>query len=182
MNGDEKGDAIVSVRGYEPIWTKFTPSYELKDVYFAAGKADIGKREARLFDKNEYVFDILGGSPKKEEDRLLDGINKREEEQEEQEKKQAVDVAELTKQWDKKVQEVHAKILKAAAVLAEEDATALLRAKLEDKLTLINLTLEHYDDLSVRQRLQTLKQYLEEELPKLLELQNQAKDNKRRNE
>lgn len=175
LNGDEKGDAIVSVRGYEPIWTKFTPSYELKDVYFAAGKADIGKREARLFEKRDYVFDILGSSPKKEEDRLLDGIDQREKEQEEQEKKQTADVAALTKQWDEKVQEVHAKILKAAAVLVEEDATALLRAKLEDKLTLINLTLEHYDDLSVRQRLQTLKQYLEEELPKLLELQGQAK-------
>ena len=69
LNGDEKGDAIVSVRGYEPIWTRFTPSYELKDVYFAAGKADIGKREARLFDKSRYVFDILGGSRAEEEEK-----------------------------------------------------------------------------------------------------------------
>ena len=38
LNGDEKGHAIVSVRGYEPIWTRFTPSYELKDVYFAAAR------------------------------------------------------------------------------------------------------------------------------------------------
>lgn len=38
LNGDEKGDAIVSVRGYEPIWTVFTPSYELKKVYFPEGK------------------------------------------------------------------------------------------------------------------------------------------------
>ena len=53
LNGDEKGDAIVSVRGYEPIWSRFTPSFELKDVYFAEGKADISKREARLFDKDK---------------------------------------------------------------------------------------------------------------------------------
>src|SRR5574344_1483204 len=46
LNGDEKGDAIVSVRGYEPIWTVFTPSYKLKDVCFASGKADLSKREA----------------------------------------------------------------------------------------------------------------------------------------
>ncbi|MCD7724570.1 MAG: hypothetical protein LUI12_03310, partial [Clostridiales bacterium] len=58
LNGNEKGDAIVSVRGYEPLWTRFTPSYELKKVYFKEGKADIGKREARLFKKKDYVFDI----------------------------------------------------------------------------------------------------------------------------
>lgn len=81
LNGDEKGDAIVSVRGYEPIWTRFTPSYELKDIYFAAGKADISKREARLFDKSEYVFDILGGSEKDEKEKQLDVIEKREEEE-----------------------------------------------------------------------------------------------------
>ena len=48
INGDEKGDAIVSVRGYEPIWSRFTPSYKLKSVYFKAGKAEAGKREACL--------------------------------------------------------------------------------------------------------------------------------------
>ena len=44
LNGDEKGDAIVSVRGYEPIWTRFTPSYELKKIYFKDGMADISRR------------------------------------------------------------------------------------------------------------------------------------------
>ena len=84
LNGDEKGDAIVSVRGYEPIWTRFTPSYELKDVYFAAGKADISKREARLFDKSQYVFGILGGSQAEEEEKQLDAIEHREREQAEE--------------------------------------------------------------------------------------------------
>src|SRR5574344_906111 len=60
LHGDEKGDAIVSVRGYEPIWSHFTASYELKKVYFPEGKAEIGKREAVLFEKNKYVFDITG--------------------------------------------------------------------------------------------------------------------------
>ena len=77
LNGDEKGDAIVSVRGYEPIWSRFTPSFELKDVYFAEGKADISKREARLFDKDKYVFDILGGSQAEEEEKQLDAIERR---------------------------------------------------------------------------------------------------------
>ncbi len=174
LNGDEKGDAIVSVRGYEPIWTKFTPSYELKDVYFAAGKADIGKREARLFEKGKYVFDILGGSLTKEADDKLDGIDKREKEQAEMEKQQVDTVAELDKKWNEKVKEVHDKILRVAEALMEEDATALVRAKLEDKLTLIKLYIDSYD-ITIQQKLRTLAKYLEQELPKLLELQEQAK-------
>lgn len=174
LNGDEKGDAIVSVRGYEPIWTKFTPSYELKDVYFAAGKADIVKREARLFEKGKYVFDILGGSLTKEADDKLDGIDKREKEQAEMEKQQVDTVAELDKKWNEKVKEVHDKILRVAEALMEEDATALVRAKLEDKLTLIKLYFDSYD-ITIQQKLRTLAKYLEQELPKLLELQEQAK-------
>lgn len=173
LNGDEKGDAIVSVRGYEPIWSRFTPSYELADVYFAAGKADISKREARLFEKRDYVFDILGGSQAKEEDKALDAIDRREQEQAKQ--KPIVDVADLDKQWKAKVDEVHKKILKVAEYLVEEEAAALLNAKLENKITLIRLMFENYD-ISVQQKLNVLIAYLEQELPKLLELQEQAKN------
>ncbi len=173
LNGDEKGDAIVSVRGYEPIWSRFTPSYELADVYFAAGKADISKREARLFEKRDYIFDILGGSQAKEEDKALDAIDRREQEQAKQ--KPIVDVADLDKQWKGKVDEVHKKILKVAEYLVEEEAAALLKAKLENKITLIRLMFENYD-ISVQQKLKVLIAYLEQELPKLLELQEQAKN------
>ena len=176
LNGNEKGDAIVSVRGYEPLWTRFTPSYELKDVYFAAGKADISKREARLFDKSQYVYDILGGSQAEEEEKQLDAIDRREREQEEEEKKQADDFAELDKLWNAKVEEVHTKILKAATMLAEEDAKTLMEAKLENKQTLIALLLEQYTDISIQQKLKTLLLYLKEELPKLLELQERARN------
>lgn len=175
LNGDEKGDAIVSVRGYEPIWSRFTPSYELADVYFAAGKADIGKREARLFEKRDYVFDILGGSYTKEEDKALDALERREQEQAEAERKQADSVADLDKQWKAKVDEVHKKILKAAETLLEEDAAALIKTKLEDKVTFIRVILDNYD-ISVQQKLKALVKYLEQELPKLLELQEQAKN------
>ena len=176
LNGNEKGDAIVSVRGYEPLWTRFTPSYELKDVYFAAGKADISKREARLFDKSQYVYDILGGSQAEEEEKQLDAIDRREREQEEEEKKQADDFAELDKLWNAKVEEVHTKILKAATMLAEEDAKTLMEAKLENKQTLIALLLEQYTDISIQQKLKTLLLYLKEELPKLLESQERARN------
>ena len=175
LNGNEKGDAIVSVRGYEPIWSRFTPSYELKDVYFAAGKADISKREARLFDKSEYVFDILGGSQKEEEEKQLEAIERREEEQAQEEKEKIQDFTALDEAWKKKVEEVHTKILKAASMLAEEDAKVLVEAKLEDKQTLIALLLKEYTDISTQQKLNTLDKYLSEELPKLLELQAKAK-------
>lgn len=175
LNGNEKGDAIVSVRGYEPIWSRFTPSYELKDVYFAAGKADISKSEARLFDKSEYVFDILGGSQKEEEEKQLEAIERREEEQAQEEKEKIQDFAALDEAWKKKVDEVHAKILKAATMLAEEDAKVLVEAKLEDKQTLIALLLKEYTDISTQQKLNTLDKYLGEQLPKLLELQEMAK-------
>ena len=175
LNGNEKGDAIVSVRGYEPIWSRFTPSYELKDVYFAAGKADIGKREARLFDKSEYVFDILGGSRKEEEEKQLDAIERREEEQAQEEKEKMPDFAALDKAWNDKVKEVHEKILKVAQMLADEDAKALMETKLEHKQMLIAMLLKEYTDISTQQKLNTLDKYLSEELPKLLELQKQAK-------
>lgn len=175
LNGDEKGDAIVSVRGYEPIWSRFTPSYELKDVYFAAGKADIGKREARLFEKRDYVFDILGGSYAKEEDKALEALERREREQAEAEKKPMLDIADLDRQWKAKVDEVHNKILKAAEALLEEDAAALLKAKLENKIPLIRFFIDNYD-ITVQQKLKALVKYLEQELPKLLELQEQAKN------
>ena len=175
LNGNEKGDAFVSFRGYEPIWSRFTPSYELKDVYFAAGKADIGKREARLFDKSEYVFDILGGSQAEEEEKQLDAIERREEEQAQEEKEKMPDFAALDKAWNDKVKEVHEKILKVAQMLADEDAKALMETKLEHKQMLIAMLLKEYTDISTQQKLNTLDKYLSEELPKLLELQAQAK-------
>ena len=88
LNGDEKGDAIVSVRGYEPIWTVFTPSYELKKTYFPEGKAAIGKREAVLFEKEKYVFDISGESGQSMEDKINEVIEEREAEKAEMLEKQ----------------------------------------------------------------------------------------------
>ena len=172
LNGDEKGDAIVSVRGYEPIWTRFTSSYELKHIYFAAGKADIGKREARLFDKSQYVFDICGGSQAEEEERQLIAIEQREQE----ETGSAPNIAELDAAWSEQREAIRKKVSSAAAVLGDEDAQALVEAKLENKQTLIALLLREYTDLSVRQKLNTLSAYLSEALPKLLELQEKARN------
>ena len=179
LNGDEKGDAIVSVRGYEPIWTKFTPSYELKDVYFAAGKADIGKREARLFDKREYVFDILGGNQAQEEEKILEGIERREQEEAEQEafdkEKEAERIKKLDEEWDSIVEDIHVKVLKVCEVLAEEDAAALRKAKLEDKEMLLYVIADNYEG-SISQKIQELAKHLKTALAKLRDLQAQTKN------
>ena len=47
--------------------------------------------------------------------------------------------------------------------------------KIEDKQALIAMLLEEYTDISTQQKLKMLDQYLSEELPKLLELQDMAK-------
>ena len=82
----------------------------------------------------------------------------------------------LDKAWKEKVEEIHKKVLKVASALGEEkDANALAEAKLEDKQALIAMLLEEYTDISTQQKLKMLDQYLSEELPKLLELQDMAK-------
>ena len=178
LNGDEKGDAIVSVRGYEPIWSRFTPSYELKDVYFAAGKADMTKKEARLFDKRKYVFDILGGSQAKEEERMLGDIEKKDEEDakailaEAEERKKMID--DLDNQWQAIKYQLQEAVRKASDVLTEEDAKVLLSAALEDKLLITLEMIERYD-FSVQQRLQKLADRLREDLPRMKELQEKAR-------
>ncbi|MCD8208015.1 MAG: type IV secretory system conjugative DNA transfer family protein, partial [Bacteroidales bacterium] len=72
LNGDAKGDAIISVRGYRPIWGHFTPSFELKDVYFPEAFTDTGKDVPRMFKKSELFVDIEGilpEPPRSDEDR-----------------------------------------------------------------------------------------------------------------
>lgn len=173
LNGDEKGDAIVSVRGYEPIWAKFTPSYELKDVYFAAGKADISKREARLFEKQSYVFDIMGEGDK-ETEKALDGIERRElEEQEEQERKKKR-LEELDNEWEKIHREIVKRVEQCAYFLKGKHAQALMRATLENKIPLLYSLMEEYGQ-SEALRIQKLADYISVELPKLIDLQEQAK-------
>ena len=105
----------------------------------------------------------------------MEALERREREQAEAEKKPMLDIADLDRQWKAKVDEVHKKILKAAETLLEEDAAALIKTKLEDKITFIRMILDNYD-ISVQQKLKALVKYLEQELPKLLELQEQAKN------
>lgn len=174
LNGNEKGDAIVSVRGYEPIWTRFTPSYELKGIYFKEGKADIGKREAVLFDKQNYVFDIVGENGQSEEDRILDEIEKQEQEAEPNGEVEENRLADLDKAWEKIVNEINAKIEQLAILFNGRDRRAVKQARLEDKATVLYALMEDYDQ-STAQKMQDLADYISgQALPELKQLQTCA--------
>lgn len=173
LNGDEKGDAIVSVRGYEPIWAKFTPSYELKVLYFAAGKADLSKRESRLFEKGNYVFDIMGESD--ETEKQLEKLERKEQEEqnaEQDERKKRL--AELDRQWDEIEKEIVKRVEQCAYHLSGKHARALKAASLENKVPLLYSIMEEYGQSEAR-RIQSLADYISLELPKLADLQEQAK-------
>lgn len=133
INGDEKGDAIVSVRGYEPIWSRFTPSYKLKSVYFKAGRAEAGKREAVLFDKSEYVFDITGGKALSERDKMLDVLEKEENAKSGDDGSDKERLASLDKKWLDIENEVRDRLKKVVPILDEEDAAAVKKAPSKTK-------------------------------------------------
>ena len=175
INGDVKGDAIVSVRGYEPIWTKFTPSYELKDVYFKEGKADLAKREAVIFDKDEYVFDIQGDTVIKQEDIILDEIEKLDKITEaETETAENNPLAELDEKWEKVVLDIRAKVDKVSALLTGRDSKTVRAASLENKPKLLYAFMENYDT-STAKILQDLADYISgTALEKLKDYQNLA--------
>lgn len=176
LNGDEKGDAIVSVRGYEPIWTVFTPSYELKKTYFPEGKAAIGKREAVLFEKEKYVFDISGESGQSMEDKINEVIEEREAEKAEMlEKDKERRVAELTKKWDDVEAELQRVVDNVCNYLDGTDEKALRQASYENKARLLLMITENYQR-SIADEIRVAADKIQLELlPKMKEYQEQAK-------
>lgn len=173
INGDEKGDAIVSVRGYEPIWSRFTPSYELSEVYFKAGKADAGNRESKLFEKDKYVFDIGGGKVQTEQEKMLEEVEKYEDAAVRAEQENKKYVAGLDAQWEKTEAEVRGKLEKLLPILDKEDSEALQSTALENKLPLLYMIGEHYDK-STEQKLRSIAQIIEEQLAQMRKYQEQA--------
>lgn len=175
LNGNEKGDAIVSVRGYEPIWTVFTPSYELKDVYFKEGKASIAKREAILFDKNEYVFDITNKNGGNENERLLTAIVEEENCENAVEIERQKKLDDLDGKWLSIEQNIHLKLQEFANMLNPDDKQAVLNADLNSIVALLFMIEENYNNKPHKmKKIREVADYINGELPKLLELQNQA--------
>lgn len=175
LNGDEKGDAIVSVRGYEPIWTVFTPSYELKKVYFPEGKAEIGKREAVLFEKNKYVFDITGDMGQKIEDKISELIEEREEKAMQNEESRDQDIAEADKKWDKVADEINAVVRDICKYLDGKDEKALKQAAWEKKASLLLAITENYE-MSIANKMRLAADRIQLKLlPEMKKIQEQAK-------
>ena len=175
LNGDEKGDAIVSVRGYEPIWTVFTPSYELKKVYFPEGKAAIGKREAVLFEKENYVFDITGDIGQKIEDKLSELIEEREEKAMQNEESREQDIAEADKKWDKVADEINAVVRDICKYLDGKDEKALKQAAWEKKASLLLAITENYE-MSIANKMRLAADRIQLKLlPEMKKIQEQAK-------
>ena len=175
LNGDEKGDAIVSVRGYEPIWTVFTPSYELKKVYFPEGKAAIGKREAVLFEKENYVFDITGDVGQKIEDKLSELIEEQEEKAMQNEESREQDIAEADKKWDKVADEINAVVRDICKYLDGKDEKALKQAAWEKKASLLLAITENYE-MSIANKMRLAADRIQLKLlPEMKKIQEQAK-------
>lgn len=172
INGNEKGDAIVSVRGYEPLWTRFTPSYALKHIYFSEGKSEEGGREATLFEKEKYVFDISKGRSESEEERILDAIEKEEEKWREEELEKEEFIENLDKKWHEIMKSIEERLKLISILLNENDSVILERTRLEHKAVLLYSFEESYDQ-SIAHKIQDTADYLSKvALPKLAMLQH----------
>ena len=64
LNGNEKGHAIVSVRGYNPIHSIFTPSFKLKRLYFPCGEDAEESATPEIVSPN--IYDIAEAGFEKE--------------------------------------------------------------------------------------------------------------------
>jgi type IV secretion system protein VirD4 len=176
LNGNDKGDAIVSVRGYEPIWTVFTPSYELTDVYFKNGKADMSKREAVLFDKDEYVFDITGNRQSTEDDGVLEAIEDDEAQYKVLEEQRQQELKKLDDEWQAIVCEVNEEVDKLGNILRDEDFAAVKKVKPEEIVRFLYMVLENYaDNAQLVIKIQDVATKITEKYAKLNNLQNTAK-------
>ena len=173
LNGNEKGDAIVSVRGYEPIWTVFTPSYELAHVYFKEGKAPMSKREAVLFKKEDYVFDITGQGGKSEEESKLAQIEEEERKEYAEQIERQKKLKALDEQWESIAKGIKDKLQPLYGFLNEQDRDAVQKAELDSIVPLLFMIEENYKGSRLI-KIRDIAALIKGDLPKLLELQQQA--------
>ena len=175
LNGNEKGNAIVSVRGYRPIWSHFTPSFELRNLYFPEGKGDSDSRKPRFYDKDSIVYDIMSDEAKPAakkvggELRQMD-LNDVKTVRENRRKRTEV----LDEKWTKIESEINKRVHEVCAMLSDGDALDIEEARLDDKAMLLYTLMNHYTD-SIAQKMRITADYLQDEaLPEMLELQKKA--------
>lgn len=174
LNGNEKGDAIVSVRGYEPIWTVFTPSFELKKLYFKEGKAELSNRIAKLFDKEEYVYDISGFDEKREIERILDLIEAADNVDVEEENTEELDIVDLDKKWNNLMSEAKKIIEEVSQILAGIEVKRLNSIRLENIPSFLYNLMDNYS-FSKSEKIQNAADNLAGKIfPEMLKLQQAA--------
>lgn len=106
---------------------------------------------------------------------MLDAIERRElEEQEDEQAKRKKRLEELDKEWDKIQNEIIKRVEQCAYFLKGKHARALKAASLENKVPLLYSLMEDYGQTEAK-RIQNLADYISTELPKLIDLQEQAK-------
>lgn len=137
----------------------------------------MAKREAVLFDKNNYVYDITGQTPKTEEDKILDEIEKLDSKTHvgnADKETPEITLAELDKEWEAVVLDIQQRADKLSAFLNGRDGRALKSAALENKVPLLYALMENYDS-SVAKKMQDAADYISgTALVRLRELQNSA--------
>lgn len=175
LNGEEKGNAIVSVRGYRPIWSHFTPSYKLKDVYFPLGRSDSDNRPPRRYQKEAIVFDIGVKAKEEVEKKLGEELNEHDRadaRRAAEQRKRRTDP--YDKKWESLNGEAIRRIKNVCEMLSEEDAADILNAEFDNKAMLLYALTEHYSD-SVAANIRLTAEYLENEaMPQMKELERQA--------
>ena len=175
LNGEEKGEAVVSIRGYEPIMAKFTPSFKLKDFYFKGGEAKEDNRQTTLFEKSEVVFDIIQKAGESMEERAVNAIDEMDKDYIEYEKAKREKIAKLDDEWKKIETEIRGKMAGIAPVLKKEHREALKTVKLENVVHLLYSLEECYGNAISAKIIGTAK-YIEDRIAMLKELQNSAEN------
>lgn len=144
-------------------------------MYFPEGKAEIGKREAVLFEKNKYVFDITGEVGQKIEDKISELIEEREEKAIQNEERKEQDIAEADKKWDKVADEINAVVRDICKYLDGKDEKALKQAAWEKKASLLLAITENYE-MSIANKMRLAADRIQLKLlPEMKKIQEQAK-------
>ena len=134
----------------------------------------MSKREAVLFEKENYVFDIYEGKGQSDEENILDAIEEAEREEIRIEKSQAEYLRELDEKWQKVVNEINERLRKFVTYLDGKDSRLVLSAKLENKPALLYAMMEKYSQ-TMAERIMGMADFISAKLLVLQDLQNQAK-------
>ncbi|MCD7724593.1 MAG: hypothetical protein LUI12_03430, partial [Clostridiales bacterium] len=130
-----------------------------------------GKREARLFKKKDYVFDIHMKPGESEADKQMARFEQAEREQVEAEKKiESERLVNLDEQWDDLKAEIEKIINDIICILDGKDVKALRAARFENKATLLYARMEEYD-MTTAGKIQKAADAISEKMAKMKDLQ-----------